>query len=449
MFKKLKITFSFLTLLLFSTTVVAADKVVTFLHGETDTESVVAYEKIARDFEKLNPGIKIEISTVSSKDRLKKVTAMGMARKLPTVFKLNPEERRFYSDKNWVTPLDDIATGEMGKDQLGIYLVKTKGKVIDLPYTVNHFSVMWYRKDLLDAAGVKPPKTWKEWEKQAKMFTKGSGDSKQYGTMIPAGKNRYTSMFLTMMMWGAGGTYFDKDYKVTFNNPGTIEALKFMKRMSAYTPPGQGNASYGYGDKAYMSGTTALIFGRGRVPQKTVAKTPDMMPKLYGATIPKGPSGCAIKYANTNGYGVGSPKFGAKNVEEGKKFLKYLLTDQRMVEFSLSAHPHTIPPQKKLQKDNRLLKSKVHPLGSRPDLVAINYDLKNAVDFISDAGLQCNNGKVKIVNNGYNPYMGAIIAANIPSQVVQRVILNNESPESAVKWGHGEMEKIVKELGPA
>ena len=217
MFNKLKIIFSFLTLLLFSTATLAADKVITFLHGETDTESVVAYEKIARDFEKLNPGIKIEISTVSSKDRLKKVTAMGMARKLPTVFKLNPEERRFYSDKNWVTPLDDIATGEMGKGQLGPYLVKTKGKVIDLPYTVNHFSVMWYRKDLLDAAGVKPPKTWEEWEKQAKMFTKGSGDSKQYGTMIPAGKNRYTSMFLTMMMWGAGGSYFDKDYNVKRN----------------------------------------------------------------------------------------------------------------------------------------------------------------------------------------------------------------------------------------
>ena len=68
---------------------------------------------------------------------------------------------------------------------------------------------------------------------------------------------------------------------------------------------------------------------------------------------------------------------------------------------------------------------------------------------LSNSGNNDNNGKVKIVNNGYNPYMGAIIAANIPSLVVQRVILNNESPESAVKWGHGEIEKIVKELGPA
>ena len=70
-------------------------------------------------------------------------------------------------------------------------------------------------------------------------------------------------------------------------------------------------------------------------------------------------------------------------------------------------------------------------------------------DFISDAGMYCDNGKVVIVNNGYNPYMGAIIAANIPSQVVQRVILNNESPKSAVEWGHAEIEKIVKEMGPA
>ena len=89
-----------------------------------------------------------------------------------------------------------------------------------------------------------------------------------------------------MMMWNAGGTYFDKDYNVTFNNPGTIKALEFMKRMSAYTPPGQGSASYSYGDKAFMSGKTALVYGRGRVPQKTVAKTPDLMPQLYGATIP-------------------------------------------------------------------------------------------------------------------------------------------------------------------
>ena len=93
MIRKLNLFFSIFTLVIFSSSTIAADKVVTFLHGETDTESVVAYEKIARDFEKLNPGIKIEISTVSSKDRLKKVTAMGMARNLPTVFKLNPEER--------------------------------------------------------------------------------------------------------------------------------------------------------------------------------------------------------------------------------------------------------------------------------------------------------------------------------------------------------------------
>ena len=73
MIRKLNLFFSIFTLVIFSSSTIAAEKVVTFLHGETDTESVVAYEKIARDFEKLNPGIKIEISTVSSKDRLKKV----------------------------------------------------------------------------------------------------------------------------------------------------------------------------------------------------------------------------------------------------------------------------------------------------------------------------------------------------------------------------------------
>jgi ABC-type glycerol-3-phosphate transport system substrate-binding protein len=268
MSKKIKMFLSFLIISFFSINFASAQTVITFLHGETDTECVVAYEKIARDYEKLNPNVKIEISTVGSKGRLKKVITSAMAKKLPSIYKVNPEDRDMMVDKGWLIPLDSIATGELSKESLGQWYQTTKGKIYDLPYTVSHFSVMWYNKGILDAAGLKPPKDWNEWEKQAKLLTKGEGADKQYGTMIPAGKNRYTSMFLTMMMWNAGGTFFDKDYNVTFNNPGTIKALEFMKRMSAYTPPGQGSASYSYGDKAFMSGKTALVYGRGRVPQK-------------------------------------------------------------------------------------------------------------------------------------------------------------------------------------
>ena len=123
-----------------------------------------------------------------------------------------------------------------------------------------------------------------------------------------------------------------------------------------------------------------------------------------------------------------------------------MLTGERMIEFSLSAHPHTIPPQKVLQSDDRLLRSKVHPLGSRPDLVAMNYDIENASDFISDAGMYIENGKTIRPNNGYNPYMGGIIGKHIPAQVVQRVLLKGESIEDAVEWGHKEMEKIVSDI---
>tara|TARA_A100001015_G_scaffold321486_1_gene452496 strand:+ start:5208 stop:6557 length:1350 start_codon:yes stop_codon:yes gene_type:complete len=446
MISKLNISSLLAIGLLFSFSNIQAETVITFLHGETDTECVVAYENIARNYEKLNPGIKIEISTVSSKNRNAKIAASAMARKLPSIFKINPENRDQYVEDGWLVPLDTIATGELSKENLGQWLQLTKGKVYDLPYTVSHFSVMWYNKGILDAAGLSPPKTWAEWEEQAKILTTGEGENKQYGTMIPAGKNRYTSMFLTMMMWNAGGTYFDKAYNVSFNNPGTIAALKFMKRMSAYTPPGQGAASYSYGDKAFMSGKTALVYGRGRVPQKTVAKTPELMPVLYGATIPTGPGGGTVKYANSNGYGVSPESMGNSSEEESMKFLKYMLTGERMIEFSLSAHPHTIPPQKVLQSDDRLLRSKVHPLGSRPDLVAINYDIENASDFISDAGMYIENGKTVRPNNGYNPYMGAIIGKHIPAQVVQRVLLKNEAIEDAVKWGQSEMEKIVLDI---
>src|SRR3546814_12857308 len=89
------------------------------------------------------------------------------------------------------------------------------GKIYEVPYTLGNFSVLFYRKDLLDAKGIAVPKTWDEVEKAAAALT---GDG-VYGFVFPAGKNRMTSIFLSSLMWSAGGTYFDQDLNVPFNKP--------------------------------------------------------------------------------------------------------------------------------------------------------------------------------------------------------------------------------------
>src|SRR3546814_13279096 len=89
-------------------------------------------------------------------------------------------------------------------------LMKVDGKVYDLPYTLGNFSILWYRDDLLEAAGVGVPGNWEDLRAAAATLT----DEDTKGFIFPAGKNRMTSIFFTSLMWSAGGTYFDKDLNV-------------------------------------------------------------------------------------------------------------------------------------------------------------------------------------------------------------------------------------------
>ena len=110
--------------------------------------------------------------------------------------------------------------------------------------------------DLLKAKGLETPKNWDELKTAAKALTDGGN----FGFIFPAGKNRMTSIYLSAMIWNAGGTYFDKNLNVTFDNPGTVKALTFLKEMAAYSP--SGISSYSYGDmiNVYLTGKIGLAF---------------------------------------------------------------------------------------------------------------------------------------------------------------------------------------------
>ena len=49
-----------------------------------------------------------------------------------------------------------------------------KGRLYAVPYSTNA-GLLYYRKDLLDAAGLKPPKTWAELREQAQRLSREHG----------------------------------------------------------------------------------------------------------------------------------------------------------------------------------------------------------------------------------------------------------------------------------
>lgn len=426
--------------LLMSSAAWAQTQVVRFLHNETDPPSIEFYNKAIKEFEAQNPDIKIEMEAVSTDGRLQKVLASINTKTMPEIFKILPEERFEFARKGYLVQLDDMVN-EIGKDDyVPGSLVPVEGKIYDIPYTLGNYGVLWQRDDLLKAKGISSPKNWDELKSAAAALT-GDGN---FGFMFPAGKNRMTGIFLSQMIWSAGGTYFDKDLNVTFDNPGTVKALTFLQEMAKYSPKGVGSYSYGDMINVYLTGKIGLDEYAPRLIANAASNTPDLFKNTSGGATPVGPSGVGVKFVNSNSFALSSEAVGAKNIDAARKFLKFIVSGDRLKDFSLTVHPHLIPPLKDVQEE--VIKAgAAAKLSGREDIARIAFDTSNSLDFESEAGAQFKDGKV-IRSGVVNPYIGSIVARDIPAQVVQRVVLQGEDPAKAAAWGQKRMQAIVDDL---
>lgn len=114
------------------------------------------------------------------------------------------------------------------------------GKQFSMPINAGTRMLM-YRKDLLDAAGLQPPKTWDELRAAAKALTTEG----RYGMSMSAKTGPWNVLNWVPYLYAAGGDVWDKDQKITVNSEAGVAALELwvdLIRESKVTP--QGVASY-------------------------------------------------------------------------------------------------------------------------------------------------------------------------------------------------------------
>ena len=103
------------------------------------------------------------------------------------------------------------------------------GKLVALPFFTDA-GVLYYRRDLLDRHGLKPPRTWAELEAAARAIRERERAAGQGGDMqgfVWQGK-AYEGLTVNALEWVAssqGGTIVDADGKVTIDNPNAARAL--------------------------------------------------------------------------------------------------------------------------------------------------------------------------------------------------------------------------------
>jgi ABC-type glycerol-3-phosphate transport system substrate-binding protein len=133
-----------------------------------------------------------------------------------------------------IRPLDALVA-ELGKDIPKNQLITINGKVMAVAFMANAQHLV-YRKDVLEQAGLQPPKTYEEMLAAAKVLRDKGIMKNPVGGAYQAGWN-LAQEFINMYV-GYGGEFFKAGTaEVAINNAQGVAALNMMKALSAYMNP--------------------------------------------------------------------------------------------------------------------------------------------------------------------------------------------------------------------
>ena len=197
-------------------------------YGEHTEES---FKKIARDFEKENPDIKVKIEIASWNGWKQKIATDFFSGGNADVIYYTTAWMPGYIKEDMLEPLNDYVTPEI-KSMFPTSLmnrVTIDGTIYALP-SVTSARVLYVNKDLFEKAGVQYPKTWEELKKAAIAINKKTG---AYGFGIH-GKEVEMEKYFFYILWNFGGDVLDKDIggkKSILNSPESIQAAQFYNDM--------------------------------------------------------------------------------------------------------------------------------------------------------------------------------------------------------------------------
>jgi sorbitol/mannitol transport system substrate-binding protein len=225
-----------LALAALSTTALAETKLTIATVNNGD---MIRMQGLTDDFTKANPDIALEWVTLEENVLREKVTT-DIATKGGQfdVLTIGTYEVPIWGKKGWLVPLtavDDPA------DLLPAIAggLTVDGKLMAAPF-YGESSMVMYRKDLVEAAGLKMPDapTWDEIKNIADKIT--NKDKEIYGVCLRGKAGWGENMaFITATSNSFGARWFDENWKPQFDSPEWKEALTFyLDLMKADGPPG-------------------------------------------------------------------------------------------------------------------------------------------------------------------------------------------------------------------
>lgn len=245
-----------------------------------------------------------------------------------------------YADNKYTVDLTDWIKRDAAEIQLDDiypstiqYIGQYGGKQVAFPFA-GYAAVLAYRKDLLDAAGIKVPETAEEFVEAAIKLT--DPDKKIYGFVANGQKGPAVAQDWLQYNAQLGGSVLGPDGKPAINSEANVNSLKIYKELfDKAAPPGAVDYDWGGREESFRQGLVAMMetwsVGAPGYYDPSMSKIVDSV----AITTTPVAKGLPVKYG-LGGWGMGiNADIDPAQQEAAWQFIKWLTSPEIQKEMNL------------------------------------------------------------------------------------------------------------------
>jgi multiple sugar transport system substrate-binding protein len=396
-----------------------------FWQPDTRQDWLDAVGLVVKDFQAVHPNVNVEFTTTDWAQLVPKLTAAEAAGTVPDLYYFDtPVPVYGTASSGLLTPLTDVISS-VGADkwpQAMLDADTVNGEVYGFPlYT--YPQVLWYRKDLLEKAGIAAPTSMADVLAAAQKLNDPA--NKFYGTALY--NDQDDPQIVAEVCASFGCSLFDKDGNVTINSPETIAALAYLKELWATASPDA--ISKADLDARLVFSTGGAAFDFTSVSFSNELAKPDATVKLDQVAAIQIPNDAKKVPATPAAFASITIPAGAPNADMAKEFLKFWAQQDEMVKFAENTVIGHIGVMTSVSDP-------ASAYWTSPRIAPLAPFMKAGIEGASADGF---------VVGGYpkiNTCGPQVLAAGIYTDAVSHLVVDSWTPEQTAKW----MEDQVKQV---
>jgi multiple sugar transport system substrate-binding protein len=329
------------------------------MNTETAIASIEVLKKIVADY-KAQTGVTVLFDNVAPADEYPKLSSAMRSGSPYDMAALGfIGDVILLADQNLLVPMNELVDQYHWGPKI---LLPYNGKKYWLPYDYN-FCMIYYRKDLYQAKGLKVPNDWAEYRDNAEKLK----SAEMAGCFHPTGNTAATQWMSTGFHFAEGVQFLDNKLDIVFdkgdNGRKAIAALDYFTSLYPTMPAGMAQASWAQSLGLFSSSQVAHATYSGRLIEVLEDKAPEIAAKV--GAFPFMDSTGKQKEV-THGYD-GFVVMNTPRAEESMKFMTWF-AKEKYIDWLHAAPVHQQPCRLDIYDDPRW---RSHPmLQKHADLVA-------------------------------------------------------------------------------